>query len=143
MGSNKPLTPVLLIDDDPNFIESLKLILDDEKYDIDTALTGKNAVQKLEENFYAVVIVDKRLPDIDGVNLITTLNDTDPVRRKVVITGYPSEENLKEAFRNGVHEYLEKTPENMKNLKTIVDKLVVDLDHEIKQKYLTLDLPIE
>ena len=143
MASVKPLTPVLIIDDDPHFIESLKLIFGEDKYEIDTALTGKNAVQKLEDNFYAVVIVDKKLPDIDGINLITNLNDTDPKRRKVIITGYPSDENLKEAFRKGVHEYLEKTPENMKNLKNIVDKLVVDLDQELKQKYMTLDLALD
>jgi len=39
---------------------------------------------------------------------------------------------LKDAFRKGVVEYLEKTPENMNNLKNIVDKLVVDLDRELK-----------
>ena len=99
---------ILVIDDDEVVRKNFKAILELEGYNVDTAATGKEALEKSNANFYNLALIDIRLPDMEGTQLLTTMRDTDPKMVKIVVTGYPSQENAVEAVNNGADGYVVK-----------------------------------
>ena len=90
---------ILLIDDDKNFTKIFSSILEGEGYETIIAHTGAEALEILEDNFFAILIIDIRLPDIDGIELISKINKTDPDMRKIILTGNPSLDNVQQALK--------------------------------------------
>jgi len=68
-------------------------------------------------------LIDIRLPDIQGVELLSKIRDTTPKMRKIIITGYPSLQNAVEALNRGADAYVMKPFEMEKILKTIKEQL--------------------
>ena len=99
---------ILVIDDDEVVRKSFKAILELEGYNVDTAVTGKEAVNKSNVSFYNLALIDIRLPDMEGTQLLTTMRDTVPKMMKIVVTGYPSQENAVEAVNMGADGYVVK-----------------------------------
>jgi len=97
--------------------------LTDEGYIVDAVDTGEKAIKATHEKFYNLVLIDIRLPDIEGTKLLTELKDTVPRMRKIIITGYPTLQNAIEAVNRGADAYIVK-PINMDEaLKTIREQL--------------------
>ena len=120
MGEN---ARILIVDDDENIRKVLSTILVEEGYAIDTARNGKEAINKSNEKFYNLALIDIRLPDIQGVELLSKIRDTTPKMRKIIITGYPSLQNAVEALNRGADAYVMKPFEMEKILKTIKEQL--------------------
>jgi DNA-binding NtrC family response regulator len=99
---------ILVIDDDEVVRNNLKAILELEGYNVDTAVTGKEAVDKSNASFYNLALIDIRLPDMEGTKLLTTMRDTVPKMVKIIVTGYPSQENAVEAVNMGADGYIVK-----------------------------------
>ena len=98
---------ILLIDDDEIIRETLSLTLEEEGYCVDTAENGEEAIRKSYENFYNLAIIDWRLPDIEGTELlIGKLNKTRPKMCKIMLTGYPSMNNAIAAVNNRADSFL-------------------------------------
>ena len=112
MGEN---ARILVVDDNENIRKVLTRILEDEGYVVDTAKTGKEAVEKSRTKFYNLALIDIRLPDMEGVELLTKIRDTTPKMRKIIITGYPTLKNAVEAVNKGADAYIMK-PFDMKEL---------------------------
>jgi DNA-binding NtrC family response regulator len=92
---------ILIIDDQESIRKSLKLALEREGYLVDTAENGQEAIRKSKEEFYNMALVDLRLPDMDGIELLTAMRETVPKMVKIIITGYPSIENAIEGVNRG------------------------------------------
>ena len=58
---------ILIVDDDENIRKTMKAILEDEGYTVDSAASGKEAVQKTNDSAYNLALLDIRLPDMEGV----------------------------------------------------------------------------
>ena len=99
---------VLIIEDDKIVLGNFKDILELEGYSVDTAKNGKEAIEKSNANFYNLALIDIRLPDMDGTQLLTTMRDTVPRMVKIIVTEYPSQENAKEAVNKGADAYVVK-----------------------------------
>lgn len=125
---------VLLIDDDKNFTKIFSGILEREGYETIVAHTGSEALEILEENFFAILIIDIRLPDIDGIELISKINKTDPDMRKIILTGNPSLDNVQQALKKGAHDYLIK-PVSLDKIKETIKEQIAELDSELREKY--------
>jgi two-component system response regulator PilR (NtrC family) len=119
---DKPVR-ILVVDDDESIRKVLTTILEDEGYTVDTAKNGKEAVKKSQEKFYNLALIDIRLPDMEGVKLLTTMRDTTPKMRKIIITGYPSLQNAVEALNRGAHAYIMKPFDMNKTLEMIKEQL--------------------
>ena len=114
---------ILIVDDDESIREVLTSILTDEGYIVDAVDTGEKAIKATHEKFYNLVLIDIRLPDMEGTKLLTELKDTVPKMRKIIITGYPTLQNAIEAVNRGADAYIVK-PINMDEaLKTIREQL--------------------
>ena len=114
---------ILVADDDESIRKILAVILEDRGYTVDTAKNGKQAIELSKNNFYNLALIDIRLPDIEGTRLLSSLRETVPRMRKVIITGFPSMQNAVEALNKGADAYVTKPFEMEKILKTIKDQL--------------------
>ena len=114
---------ILIVDDNESILETLSAILEEKGYRTDTAKNGGEAIEKAKTNFYNLALLDIRLPDIDGTQLLTEIEETTPRMVKIMITGYAALENAVEALNLGADAYIMKPvdPENL--LKTINEKL--------------------
>jgi len=97
---------ILVIDDDESIRNTIAMTLQHAGYVVDTAETGKQAIQKSEVNFYNLAIIDIRLPDIEGTELLTALSETTPKIVKIILTGFPGMDNALKAINKGVDGYL-------------------------------------
>jgi DNA-binding NtrC family response regulator len=114
---------ILIIDDDENIRKVLQTILEDEGYMIDTADTAKKGIEQSEKAFYNLALIDVRLPDMEGIELLSKLRNTKPKMRKIIVTGYPTLQNAISAVNKGADAYVMKPFEVEKILETIKDQL--------------------
>ena len=114
---------ILIVEDDKAIIKSFKVILQSEGYSVDSAETGREAIQKSKAQFYNLVLLDIKLPDMEGTKLLTTMHETSPKMVKIMITGYPSLENAVEALNMGADAYIIKPVKPEKLLALIEEKL--------------------
>ena len=114
---------ILVIDDDATVRRSLEAVLKEDGYEVDVAENGKEAIAKSKARPYNLALVDLRLPDMDGVELLTAMREAVPKMAKIIITGYPSMENAIEAVNRGADAYIVK-PYTMEDLlRNIRDQL--------------------
>jgi DNA-binding NtrC family response regulator len=99
---------ILVVDDEEGVRKSLKTVLEEKGCLVDTAENGQEAIAKSKTRFYNLALIDIRLPDMDGVKLLTSMSDTTPKMVKIIITGYPSLENAIEAVNKGADGYIVK-----------------------------------
>jgi DNA-binding response OmpR family regulator len=93
----------------------LEVALKNNGYEVDVAENGKEAVAKSKAKLYNLALVDLRLPDLDGIELLTAMREAVPKMVKIIMTGYPSLENAIEAVNRGADGYLVK-PYSMEGL---------------------------
>jgi DNA-binding NtrC family response regulator len=99
---------ILVIDDDEAVVKSMARLLEFEGYLVDTAETGEEAVEKSKHNFYNLALIDIRLPDMEGTQLLTAMRDTTPRMVKIILTGYPSMNNAIDAVNKGADGFITK-----------------------------------
>jgi DNA-binding NtrC family response regulator len=97
---------ILVVDDDESIRNTVKAILEGEGYIVDLAATGREAIKRTEETAYNVVLIDIRLPDIEGVELLKLMKDAVPRTRKIMVTGYPSMQNAITALNKNADAYM-------------------------------------
>ena len=114
---------ILIVDDDETIRITMKAILEDEGYIVDLAASGKEAVQKTNETDYNLTLLDIRLPDIEGVELLKLMKETVPRTRKIMVTGYPSIQNAISAVNKKADAYLLKPVDVEKLLDTVKEQL--------------------
>jgi len=99
----------------------LTAILKEKGYKVDTASCGKEAIDKSFKAFYNMALIDMRLPDMEGTQLLTALRETTPKMVKIIITGYPSLQNAMAAVNKNADAYVLK-PVNMENVLQLIDE---------------------
>ncbi len=99
---------ILIVDDDPILQESLVSILESEGYYIDTAKTGAEAEAKVRKEFFHIALLDVRLPDMTGTDLLVKINKIAPRTKKLVLTGYPDASSAIQAVNQRADAYLTK-----------------------------------
>jgi len=99
---------VLLVEDELTIAKGLKMVMDEEGYDVDLADTGLVALNKFRAKSFDLMVADLRLPDIDGMEVIEHVRESRPETKVVIITGYPSVATAVKAVKIGVSDYLRK-----------------------------------
>jgi len=103
---------ILIVDDNEGARRSLALFFRQKGYEVDTAQTGQEAIEKVQGRFFNMALLDIRLPDIDGVELLAPLKEIHPDMVAIMVTAYASLENAVRALNNGAFAYITK-PVNM------------------------------
>lgn len=98
---------VLVCDDDYAVREAYKLILG-EHYDLKLAASGRDAIKLLKRQSVKVMILDLKMPELDGLAVLKQVKEASPTTRVIISTGYRSVETAQEATRLGCRDYLMK-----------------------------------
>ncbi len=109
---------ILVIDDEPIVLDSCRKILRQEGFEVNGAMNGREGLKKIEEDQYDAVLVDWKLPEIDGMEVLRIIKKNHPDVIVVMITGYPSVESAVKAMKLGVSDYVSKpfTPDELKDV---------------------------
>lgn len=122
MGSPDEL---LIIDDEPQLRNMLKRLFEGEGYDVATAETGAQALQRIKAMRYPVVLCDVKLPDANGVELTKAIRSLQPDTEVIVFTAFGSIPDAVDAMRNGAFQYLVKGDDNDKLIPTVAKALAL------------------
>ncbi len=114
---------ILVVDDDKSILRTFTRILQKNGYEIDAAETGKEAIEKADINHYDLALVDIRLPDMDGTDLLAKMKKPLQNTIKIMITGFPSLESGAKALDEGADAYLVKPVKPEELLVLIEEKL--------------------
>ena len=122
---------ILIVDDDESTCRSLSLILEKKGYETETADTGREAMDKVRRRFFNVALVDIKLPDMEGIDLMAPLKELHPDMAMVMITGHASLENAVRALNEGASAYITK-PLSMDEMLTAI-KEVLEKQHLVME----------
>jgi DNA-binding NtrC family response regulator len=108
-------TRVLVIDDEQIVLNSVRRILEDEHFKVDTCPSGLEGIKRAKEKDYAIVLTDLRMPDIGGMRVLRDIKRAKPGMPVVMITGFGSVKTAVQAIKLGAAEYLQKpfSPEEL------------------------------
>jgi DNA-binding NtrC family response regulator len=105
---NKRRSSILIVDDERSIRTTLAAILEQEGYDVDTAENGAQAIEKSNDKFFDLALVDMRLPDMVGTDLLGRMKERTPKMAKIMVTGFPSMQNAISAVNEGADAYVVK-----------------------------------
>lgn len=111
---------VLLVDDEKTFVDSLRRILARRGIDVSTANDGPTGLALFEEQVFDVVLLDMRMPGMDGISALRRLKQKDPLVPVVILTGHMDLEKTTAALKEGAAEILTK-PCSIETLITAIE----------------------
>jgi heterodisulfide reductase subunit A len=108
MDKQEKKIKVLIVDDEDIVRESLQDWLSAYGFDMSTAEDGKEALRIIHDQEFDVVLLDVRLPDMEGTEILREARKLRPELKAIILTAYPSKESTIEAVKHGAAEYLVK-----------------------------------
>ncbi len=134
---------ILLVDDEPNIMELLSVALEDEGYRILEANNGTEALAQVEKEKPQVVLLDIRMPNMDGIQVLHQIKETNKTTCVIMMTAYGAMETVLEATKLGAYDYLTK-PVDLEKVKVLIRRAleaqrlaqeVMSLRSELEDKY--------
>ena len=116
-------TKIFIVDDELVMRKSLSGWLERDGYEVDTAESGEEAIEKLKETRFDVLLVDIKMEGISGLDVLKHVRENDPDVAVVMITAYGSISTAIEAIKNGAYDYLLK-PFDPDELGVLIEKIV-------------------
>jgi DNA-binding NtrC family response regulator len=116
---------ILVIDDEPVICAGCKLALSERGHAVDTCSNGGDGMDALAQQDYELLLLDLKLPDSDGMDLLERLREEKPRIAVIVMTGYSSVQSAVDAMKLGAYDYLAK-PFTDEELILAVEKAVVN-----------------
>lgn len=125
---------ILLVDDEPVICDTLCSILEEDGYKVETAKTGEEAINLAKENNFNVALLDLKLPDMDGMEVLHELRQINPVLCAIIITAYPTTESAIRAIQEEAYEYITK-PFDIGHVKLVIKRGLEErqLEFEVKK----------
>jgi len=118
---------ILLVDDEKEFVETLSERIRMREHDSDVALDGEQALKKMDDDLPDVVVLDLKMPGMDGMEVLRRIRKAYPKVQVIMLTGHGSEKDEEEARKLGAFEYLQKPVE--------IDTLMKKVKKAYKNKF--------
>jgi DNA-binding response OmpR family regulator len=114
--------PVLIVDDEKNIRLTLSQSLESLELETDTAVNGEEALAKLKDKDYGLVLLDLRLPGMDGMEVLRRLREIRPDVQVIIITAYGTIESAVDAMKLGAVDFIQKpfSPKEIRGLVSLV-----------------------
>jgi DNA-binding NtrC family response regulator len=134
---------VLVVDDESKIREYFTEFLQNEGFEVDAAENGEVAIEKINRDFFDVVLIDLNMPKVDGMTVLKHLAEKDPDSIGIILTGYATIRNAVEAMKVGAFDYLAK-PVKMEEVLMVIQRALefrdlrrenLSLKRQLKQKY--------
>lgn len=133
---------IMVVDDEPAVADSLKDLLEMYGHEIDTASSGFEALSQIKQSEYSIVLMDVRMPGINGVETFREIKKLDSSCTVIMMTAYSTDDLLAEAVEEGAHTVLFK-PLNIEKLVSIIEDiekskliLIVDDNPSVRESLL-------
>jgi DNA-binding NtrC family response regulator len=117
---------ILLVDDEVVFVNNMSKLLNSRGYDVAVANSGDGAIQALEKGNYDVMVLDLKMPGMDGITTLREMRKLDLFTETLIMTGHGAVDTALEAMKLGAYDYLTKPYE--------IDELVDRIDAARKKK---------
>ena len=121
---------ILLVEDEENLREAIKLNLELEGYEVEEADTGMKALRKVEEQRFNLIILDVMLPEMDGYDVCQKIRITDSDTPIIFLTAKDTSQDKVAGFKHGADDYLTKPF----NLEELLLRVKVLIRHSVKGK---------
>lgn len=115
----------LVIDDEPVICKGCRIALTGQDHVIDTCQTGKSALEALEKTDYDIVLLDLKLPDMEGMDILKSVHPINPDTRFIIMTGFSTVQSAVEAMKSGAFDYLVK-PFSTDELLIVITKAITN-----------------
>ncbi len=102
------MSKILIIEDDVAFCTMLKTFLQKKEYEVETAFSGNEAIPKIRQDVFDIVLSDVRLPDRDGITLLDEILNNNPNTQVIIMTGYAEINMAVNAIKQGAFDYISK-----------------------------------
>lgn len=99
---------VLVVDDDPQVCKTIGMILKDHGYAVQSYSQPRQALQAIRKNPFDIAIIDIKMPDLNGLELVEKMKAEDPRIAPIVMTAYPDVQTAAETMRLGSRDYITK-----------------------------------
>jgi two-component system response regulator PilR (NtrC family) len=133
---------ILIVDDEKSIRDSLKMLLDEEGYATSVAADGEDALQKIQEENFDVVISDIKMPKLDGIQLLEASSKVSPETFFIIMTAFASVKTAIDALRHGAYDYLIKPVEFedvILRLKKLIEFKTLSVENRALRQRLTLE----
>lgn len=120
---------ILIIDDEKNVRENLKRVLELEGYEVELAINGEDGLSKFSSDNFPVVLLDMKLPGIDGIEVLKQILQKNDRTKVIMITGYGTIETAVETMKLGAVDFLRKpfSPEEIREaVKDVINRLKME-----------------
>jgi len=114
---------ILFVDDDRTILDLVREYLTETGYRVEVVDNGVKALERIKAQPYAIVFTDIKMPDIDGLELLSAIKDQRPETEVIIVTGHGSMESAIKAMKHGSYDYLQK-PFKLNVLKVIIDRIL-------------------
>ena len=121
MKNEFPHRKILIIDDETDLLELIKDVLEEKNYQVFCASSGADGIQLNEQKNPDLIILDLRMPEMDGIQTLRNIRNADDSVIVVILTGYGCPDTIRDATDLNVSEYLSK-PFGNSELLDIIDK---------------------
>jgi len=115
------MSNILIVDDEQSYRQLLSLVFEGDGHTLRTAMNGREALALLQAEPADVVISDVKMPDMDGIDMLQAVRETQPDLGVILMTAFASVETAREAFKLGADDFIQK-PFDVEELKLIVKK---------------------
>ncbi|HAU36420.1 MAG TPA: response regulator [Phycisphaerales bacterium] len=114
--------PVLIVDDEKNIRLTLSQALETLQLEIDTAVNGEEALAKLEAKRFGLILLDLKMPGMDGMEVLRRVRETRPDIKVIIITAHGTIDSAVEAMKLGAVDFIQKpfAPKEIRELATKV-----------------------
>jgi two-component system nitrogen regulation response regulator NtrX len=134
------MAKILIVDDDKSIRKTLRDILEFEKYEIDEATDGLDCMVKIKQNKFDVIILDVKMPRMDGMEAIEKIQNLCPDLPVIMISGHGNIDTAVEAVKKGAFDYIQKPPDLNRLLITLrnaIDKSSLISEKKVLQRRVT------
>ena len=121
-----PTLSILVLDDEPIVGKRLKPALAKSGYEVDVVETGADALRKLQERTYDIVVTDVRMEGVDGLEVLRQVRARSPRTAVIMITGYATVDVAREALTLGAFDFIAK-PFRLDDLRTAITRAAAHL----------------
>ncbi len=114
---------IIVIDDEEIVCKMTEMTLTNEGYEVETFVDSRKALERIKEKKFDLVITDLKMEDVDGMQILQTVNDLYPDTKVIMITAYATLDTAIEALRKRVFDFFPK-PIRIKELKKTVKEAI-------------------
>ena len=115
------MSNILIVDDEQSYRQLLTLVFESDGHTVRSATNGREALDVIQSEPADVIISDVKMPDMDGIEMLRAVRETQPDLGVVLMTAFASVETAREAFKLGADDFIQK-PFDVEELKLIVKK---------------------